>query len=266
MSINADGQINIVTPENVGLQITTAGLGSRSGAHIIDSLVLAAANVLLILAVQAVLVVGGSTITEAHEYLVAGIIIFLFFGNFGYFLLMEFYRDGQTIGKRVLGVRVVQDNGQPLTFLSAAIRTFFRIVDFLPFLYFLGILACFLHPRNKRIGDMVAGTILVVDPTRERLAARRGVDKEIEKLRPDLPRLDLREEMRQSVTREEWRMLAAFIERLPTLSPEKSREYGRQMADYFEQRLDLKTEGGQPGNRVAFLAALYLILKQDWGV
>ncbi|MBK8057237.1 MAG: RDD family protein [Gemmatimonadetes bacterium] len=81
----------------------------------------------------------------------------------GYFTLFEGFRDGQTPGKKWMGLRVIRDTGHPITVREAGARNLLRIVDLLPPPYLLGILFIAFHPKGKRIGDLVAGTVVVRD-------------------------------------------------------------------------------------------------------
>jgi uncharacterized RDD family membrane protein YckC len=86
-------------------------------------------------------------------------IIFLVL-SFGYYFVLEAYNQGQTLGKKLMGIRVVPVEGV-LTPGKVAIRTILRIVDGLPFLYIVGLIAIFASQRKQRIGDMAGGTLVV---------------------------------------------------------------------------------------------------------
>ena len=75
--------------------------------------------------------------------------------------LFETIWNGQTPGKRAFGLRVVRDGGYPITFYASAIRNLIRIADFLPFGFAAGALTIFLQSEYKRLGDLVAGTIVI---------------------------------------------------------------------------------------------------------
>jgi hypothetical protein len=78
-----------------------------------------------------------------------------------YPVLFEVLRDGQTPGKKLMRLRVINANGTPVTWLASIVRNLMRTVDMLPFGYAFGFLACLADPRSRRIGDMVAGTLVV---------------------------------------------------------------------------------------------------------
>ncbi len=147
--------LQVETPEHVVLDYEIAGLGSRAAAALIDILILGGIAVagLLLLAALGRLGLSPGRVGSAVLLLVG------FAAWYGYFTLFEGLRGGQTPGKRRLGLRVVADTGQPAGVGAAAIRNLLRPADFLPPPYLLGALLVGLHPRAKRLGDMVAGTV-----------------------------------------------------------------------------------------------------------
>jgi hypothetical protein len=81
-----------------------------------------------------------------------------------YFVLLEWLWNGQTIGKRRAGLRVIGPDGEPARFTAVLIRNLLRPVDFLPGWYALGVVMIFLTPRSQRLGDLAAGTYVVRAP------------------------------------------------------------------------------------------------------
>jgi uncharacterized RDD family membrane protein YckC len=93
---------------------------------------------------------------------IVAILIFLYFLlMYGYFILFESIWNGQTPGKRLTHLRVIKDSGQPITAIDAVGRNLLRIVDQLPFAYGIGVLCSWISPQSKRLGDYVAGTVVV---------------------------------------------------------------------------------------------------------
>ncbi len=152
-------RLDVETPEHVALAYELAGIGSRGLAALIDTAILGVVALAVVLAVGLLPVHGWLTRVAA--------VVAQFALVWGYFTLFEAYRDGQTPGKRMVGVRVVYDTGHPVDLAGAAIRNLLRIVDFLPPPYFTGIVLVAFHPRAKRVGDLVAGTIVVRDRPEE---------------------------------------------------------------------------------------------------
>lgn len=89
-------------------------------------------------------------------------------GGLGYHVVLE-GRFGRTVGKAVTGVVVARADGRPCTYTAAAVRTGFRLVDWLPAGYLLGFAVMALTDRERRLGDLAAGTVVVEDgPRRDR--------------------------------------------------------------------------------------------------
>ncbi|MGH7699828.1 MAG: RDD family protein, partial [Gemmatimonadales bacterium] len=154
-------RLAIETPEHVVVELELAGLGSRAAAAVLDGLLV------LLLFIVVNLGLGGieSVAPDAAEsWVVAFGIIVNFLAFWGYFLLFEALNHGRTPGKRAVGIRVVMDTGHPVTFGAAAARNLLRLVDAQPlFAYLVGLAFVLLHGQNKRLGDIVAGTIVVRD-------------------------------------------------------------------------------------------------------
>lgn len=154
-----DDIITIETPEHIQLHYELAGIGSRALAAIIDGLLQALVTTLVVTS----LIWLASKLHWADAYGLAAAIIIASFGFIAataYFVVSEMLMDGQSIGKRMAGLRVVRDDGTPITFLDSAIRNIVRVVDMLP-LYTVGMVAVFFSSKCKRLGDMAAGTVVV---------------------------------------------------------------------------------------------------------
>ena len=195
--------LEVETPEHVVLDLEIAGIGSRTLAAVLDMLILAGST----LAVVAVLAIfGGYGLTVGR---LGGAILLLFgFAVWtGYFIVFEGVRGGQTPGKRIAGIRVVMDTGHAVTFGAAAVRNLLRTADFLPPPYLLGALLVAFHPRGKRLGDLVAGTVVARDRPHE--------------ARPETPRREMAGvPSMPELGDAEFRLLAQFAERQTELSPE----------------------------------------------
>ncbi|MBA3658986.1 MAG: stage II sporulation protein M [Gemmatimonadales bacterium] len=151
--------LEVETPEHVVLDLEIAGVGSRALAAIIDTVILIGGGILLFLVV-AVLVGYGVRLGRWGPAI-------LLLGGFAawnlYFILFEGLRGGQTPGKRAIGIRVVTDTGHGAGLPAAVARNLLRVADFLPPPYLIGAALAALHPRGKRLGDLVAGTVVVRD-------------------------------------------------------------------------------------------------------
>src|SRR5947199_229472 len=158
-------RLGIETPEHLVLELELAGLGSRMAATVCDAGLLILAFVLLGVGIQLLPTPTGGDAEGPWSTLAAIVLtltVFLLF--WGYFLLFEALNDGRTPGKRLMGIRVLMDTGHPLTFTAAAVRNLVRIVDMQPvFTYQVGLAFVLFHAQNKRLGDIVAGTVVVRD-------------------------------------------------------------------------------------------------------
>ncbi|SEP00569.1 RDD family protein [Paenibacillus sp. OV219] len=250
----------VITPERVQLSFFTAGIGSRGIAQLLDILLLAAFNFLVFLAVAGT---TGISAIRAFDYAVAVMIILLALVNIGYFIGMEYYNGGQTLGKKWIGIRVLQENGHAATFLSIMIRNLFRLLDMLPTFYFLGMAVMLFSKHDKRLGDMVAGTIVVVEVQRDWLKQKKRVDQEVQKLGSSLPAVSLAEEHRRLIEHGDWVLLSAYVDRLPHMTEAKSNEYGAQIKRHFAAKL---TGGPQLGDDRTYLIWLYTQLRDEWEI
>jgi len=156
-------QLNIDTPELVAIELPLAGIGSRFIAILVDYLIWG--FVFLILGIVAAIIIpalhffGGISANWAIGIFV--LIVFLL--QWGYFALFEAFGNGRTPGKRVARIRVIHQSGRGINFVEALARNLVRFVDYFPSFYAVGLVAIFFSRRNQRLGDMVAGTLVVRD-------------------------------------------------------------------------------------------------------
>jgi uncharacterized RDD family membrane protein YckC len=155
----ADDQISVRSITGVDITMTIAGPGSRSYAFVIDwhiRLLLALAWLLL-----GTVVVKLGDISKLYESLFSALPSILIY--FLYHPILEITMRGRTPGKRMAGVRILDRNGGVPTGMALLIRNLFRLIDSLPLAYVIGLISCFVTANRVRIGDMAAGTLLVVD-------------------------------------------------------------------------------------------------------
>lgn len=161
-------RISHQTPESVEIEFTLAGIGSRAWALLIDYHVVAAILVLFLsiwLAISSVIVdvwarVFGTDNIELWFLAIAILAVFAI--NTGYFVFFETLWHGQTPGKKIAKIRVVQDNGRLIGLQQATLRAILRSIDDT---LFIGALLIMLTKTEKRLGDLVAGTIVVQTET-----------------------------------------------------------------------------------------------------
>jgi uncharacterized RDD family membrane protein YckC len=197
-----DDRVTIATPEGIELELILAGVGSRFAATLLDIVVQLGA----IIALAIVLGPLGS-----NGYVVAVYLVAVFVILFAYDIVLETWNRGRTIGKLAAGLRVVRVGGETEGFLTAAVRNFLRIVDFLPAFYVVGVIAILATSRNQRLGDLAAGTIVV----RER---RRAVTPAATYFQPPAAAPYLEWDV-SAVSPEDVATLRQFLERRMTLSP-----------------------------------------------
>ncbi|HEU5041614.1 MAG TPA: stage II sporulation protein M [Gemmatimonadales bacterium] len=151
--------LEVETPEHVVLDLEIAGIGSRALAALVDMLILAGAAVAALVALG---LLGGFGLTlgpwGSALLLLGGFAVWT-----GYFIFFEALRRGQTPGKRMVGIRVLMDTGHAVTPGAATVRNLLRLADFMPPPYLAGTLLVAFHPRAKRLGDLVAGTVVARD-------------------------------------------------------------------------------------------------------
>jgi uncharacterized RDD family membrane protein YckC len=141
------------TPEGILLELRPAGLASRTCAFVLDLLI----RLGLLYAVGVIQTVFGGL----------GIAVFLIaaFGlEWFYPVAFELSRWGATPGKRALGLKVVMDNGLPITPAASLTRNLLRVADFLPFFYGFGVLSVLVRRDFKRLGDLAAASLVVYQP------------------------------------------------------------------------------------------------------
>ena len=167
-SVELRDQLSIDTPELVALEFPVAGIGSRSIACIVDYVIQGAAVTLVILglALLALSVPSANAApakgsSSAGVWATAIVLLILFLFQWGYFSLFEAFWNGQTPGKRMLKLRVIQQSGQQIGFFHALSRNLLRIVDSLPGFYLVAIVFVFATKRSQRLGDLVAATMVV---------------------------------------------------------------------------------------------------------
>jgi uncharacterized RDD family membrane protein YckC len=156
-------QIEIATPEQVDLRFSIAGIGSRFVAILLDQTLIA--GFYLVLGLAAILFLSGTQgfakLDRLGNWFVAGLMFIAFLVIWGYFALFEAYWHGQTPGKRAMKLRVIKDSGRQITLFESLARNLLRVVDYLPSLYLVGVITMLCNKRSKRLGDLVAGTLVV---------------------------------------------------------------------------------------------------------
>lgn len=165
------GRLEVVTSDHVVLRYDLAGAGNRGFAALFDFVVASALTLGWITA--------WSILVAATGGVLIGVVLFtaVVFG-WAYFIVLEWLWNGQTLGKRLFGLRVINEDGSPARFIAVFVRNLVRVVDFLPGFYGFGLVCIFLSSRSQRLGDLAAGTYVVRarHPRVDWLALRTAVD------------------------------------------------------------------------------------------
>lgn len=154
-------QLNIDTPELVSIEMPIAGIGSRFIAIVVDYLIWTAA--LTVCSLLGVIVFASVHMFSeiSANWMVGIVLIAIFVLHWGYFTLFEAFNNGRTPGKSVAKIRVIHRSGRAVSFVEALARNLVRVIDYLPGMYGLGLVVMFFSRQNQRLGDMVAGTLVV---------------------------------------------------------------------------------------------------------
>jgi uncharacterized RDD family membrane protein YckC len=195
-------RLDIDTPEQISLELPLAGIGSRFLALTIDSLIQ--------IGILIVLIIAGVVISMSYTQLsgaadkffsqTVGAIVTIvvpFCLYWGYFAFFEILWQGRTPGKRVAGIRVIHQSGRPMTAIECIGRNLMRALDIQPGIYAVGLICMMCNKQNRRVGDYVAGTIVVHDKALDSVSPTWGdkrfgdkrfegaVPSELRKLTPD---------------------------------------------------------------------------------
>jgi uncharacterized RDD family membrane protein YckC len=219
----------MVTPEAVALEFRTANLGSRILAYLIDMVVVVVG---ILAGLFAVALLGQASDVVVPDWVALTIVLVLLPAWWlGYFIAFETLWRGRTLGKAALGLRVVTKEGAPVRFRHAAIRGLLGLVDFLILGGFLAVVFILFTRDNQRLGDLVAGTLVLRERTA--LAAPApvsftpppGLEHYTATLDPS------------GVGNEEYQAVRTFLLRAPSLSPGPRSALALQLANPLAARL-----------------------------
>lgn len=239
-----DSTIAVVTPENIAFEYELAGPFRRCPAFIIDLGVRFSVWIAMLVLAS----VTGFSIGAGGELMIAIWFLVWFVLEWFYGGLLETYWNGQTIGKRVLGLRVLRIDGQPINGLQAVMRNLLRLVDMMPLVpitmmsgqesqialptCLLGLLTPLFNRRYQRLGDLVCGTMVVVESANWRIRRTFVNDPQVQACAEELPAsLVASRKMSQA--------LATYVERRRVLAAARREEIARHLADPIKRRWNL---------------------------
>jgi uncharacterized RDD family membrane protein YckC len=252
--------IKILTPESVELEFTLAGIGSRAVALVVDYMVLGLALLLLSVIYSFLLVqlavndVDLPFPIDAMQMWITAIFALLAFAIYiGYFVIFETWWYGQTPGKKYTKIRVIRDNGQPERLPQATLRSLLRPVDDILFIGFFCIL---LTKTEKRIGDWLAGTLVVQnDP---QAGNQIQIPERAQTIGTDLLAIaDF-----TKIAPDDFATIRAFLQRRSAMSPKAKSQVSDHLARHFKEQLELDTLPTEM-TTTTFLEALYWAYQQQ---
>ena len=232
----------IDTPEQVHLEFVLAGIGSRFMAALLDTLI--EVGIGLVVSLIAVLVFAASPLTGSSPTWILAILIFVvFLIMWGYYAIFETLWKGQTPGKRWAGIRVIKESGRPINAYEAIARNLVRFVDYLPGFYGVGVITMLLNHKNRRLGDLVAGTLVVHETSDREVAPFFNIGSANSNfIFPQAANLTLQEA----------ELIEAFLVRRLDMTPAIRRENAERIAAMLSNRLAISQEM-RPADAEAFL-------------
>ncbi len=229
------------SPEEVVIALEPAGLARRFWAFLIDLLLIGGGCSLVALVCR--------FLPDALGNLILPTVTFVLF--WGYHVWWELRREGQTIGKRALGLRVVDTRGLPVSLQQSMVRNVVRVVDLTPAAG-IGMMCALLDPHQRRLGDLLAETVVVSEqvpsaPATQALLARRQNSL-------DTPRL--RRVIANRITLDEREFLLTLLLRAPRLDDQVRYTLFEQVGDWYRERLAIDDERLSGENLVRNLVPL----------
>src|SRR6185436_13297644 len=210
-----DATLSVITPENIAFEYRLAGPFRRLPAFVLDFCIGAALFIALAILIQ-------MTVSIASQYLAAAVLFLLAFMIWWFYgVLFETFMNGQTPGKYMVGLRVLSDTGEPINGMQATLRNLLRAADL--FLPVAGLLVMSLNKKFQRLGDIVAGTIVVIEERQWLTGVAQLEDPRAIQLAAYLPPNFV-------VTRSLALTLATYVERRRFFTPPRRREVARHLA------------------------------------
>jgi uncharacterized RDD family membrane protein YckC len=254
-------RVTLQTPESVELEFTLAGIGNRAYALIIDYIVLGfiligffiAWFILFTQLTDLIKSLAGNS-DRLSLWLLAIELLISFFIYVGYFVFFEALWQGQTPGKRYVKIRVIRDDGRPIGIQQSTLRALLRPLDDS---FFLGAFLIALTKREKRLGDFVAGTLVIqeeqpvtsanfpISPEAQTLATQLQTEADLSRLLP-----------------EDFAVIRQYLQRREAMIPQARAELSRQLAHQIKEIIALEKVPHKVTANL-FLEAVYLAYQQQ---
>lgn len=220
--VRLDTTSQVRTPERVELRYRIAGPGRRGGAYLVD--LLCRGVILAIIAIPL-----GLFSAVAWGASMGGLLLLLFFLEWGYGAFFEWILVGRTPGKALFSLRVVREDGAPVGLSEVLLRNLVRAADFLPGLFAVGLISMLFDDRARRLGDLVGGTMVIVEERDSMLGTvsiEPPVSEEERQAMPTALRL----------TQDELRAVEEFLRRRVRLSAERTEELASLLGPQLSER------------------------------
>lgn len=243
-------ELTIVTPEHVHIRLEPAGAGSRFLAILIDSII--------------ALAIGTTIGSIGARFMPLGMamaffITVQFLVTWSWHLFFEVRRQGRTPGKRMLRIRVVDARGLPVSLYQSLVRNITRVLDFAPAFYGVGAVVTLLSPAHRRLGDIVADTIVVRDAQPLAYRGTLAAVRRFNSLRtPRVLRL-----MRHRISLEEREFLLTLCMRAERMSPAARYDLFEEVAAVYREKLGIEEEQMSGENLVRDLTAVLFNPRED---
>ena len=237
-------ELLVLTPEHVQIKLVPAGVGARFVAWFIDGMIISSVVIFIALICNLIL----------PQALVGFVLLsFVFVVTWSYHIYFETWRNGQSPGKRALGLRVVDRRGLPITFQQSFIRSIARAVDAQPgILYGVGGLICLLHPNHRRIGDIAADTIVIRESQPITFSGQLAEARKYNSLRtPQVLRL-----IRHRIALEEHEFLLALCLRAESLDSKARYDLMEAVGEHYRRKLNIDDPHLSGENLVRALTAV----------
>lgn len=245
-----DIMLEVETPEQIALSYSIAGIGSRGAAAAIDTMISFGALLVLALVLgfaASYAGLGHRKFTRSATWVMTAYVIAQFAVTWGYYVLFEGMWDGQTPGKRIMKLRVVQDGGFSVTLGASAVRNLLRVIDALG-IYLVAIVVALTNDSRKRLGDIVAGTFVVREertqhqlvPRAEEQSKTVGAAATFAHASPAFARL----------SDDEYTVLERYVERRGTLDASRREALAAQLAERLRSYMPSGPESAMRGSLV----------------
>lgn len=229
-------QLKIDTPEQVALELPLAGIGSRFLALGVDTLLQSILYTVGAFVFAFIIPLGSSLISfKSWSWGPALGVLFLFCVYWGYFAFFEIIWKGQTPGKRYAGIRVIKESGRPIDAFEAIGRNLLRAVDGLPGIYGVGLACMMLNKQNRRLGDYVAGTVVVHEKLTDEVRPGWNATESTASVSPQIA----------NVTAEELVLIETYLHRRWDLDPVVRFSTSNQIAERIKAKTGLQRQQGE---------------------